>query len=149
DKPGAAPGWLETGAPISAAAARNLACDATVIPIVLGAPSQPLDIGRTSRLIPPAIRRALIARDGGCTFPGCDRPPGWTDAHHTIFWANGGPTAIENLALTCGRHHDTIHHHGWTITMTGGLPWYTPPPWIDPTQTPRLHSRYKTRGLDP
>jgi Domain of unknown function (DUF222) len=145
----AAPGQLERGAPISAAAARRLACDANLIPIVLGAASQPLDIGRATRIISPAIRRALTARDGGCVFPGCDRPPSWCDAHHNIHWAAGGPTALANLYLLCGHHHDTAHHHGWTVQMINGLPWFIPPPWIDPTQTPRLRSRFRVRELDP
>jgi hypothetical protein len=143
-----APGQLEGGAPISAAAARRLACDANLIPIVLGAASQPLDIGRATRLIPPAIRRALTARDGGCVFPGCDRPPSWCDAHHNIHWAAGGETALINLYLLCGHHHDSVHHHGWTVQIINGLPWFIPPPWIDSTQAPRLHSRFHVRELD-
>ena len=147
NKIGAAPGYLDTGIPISIPSARKLACDAGIIPILMGSDGQPLDIGRTTRTTPTGIRRALIARDRGCAFPGCDRPPSWCDAHHIIFWADGGPTAICNLCLLCGHHHDTIHHHGWTIVMRDGQPWFIPPPWIDPTQTPRLNSRYKLREL--
>jgi hypothetical protein len=72
---GAAPGYLDTGYPISVSTARKQACDANVIPILLGTAGQPLDVGRATRTIPTAIRRALIARDQGCAFPGCDRPP--------------------------------------------------------------------------
>ena len=145
--PGSPPATLGNGTPISIGATRRLACDAKLIPIVLGAASEPLDIGRISRLIPTAIRRAVTARDGGCAFPGCDRPPHMCDAHHIVFWADGGETALCNLCLLCGHHHDTVHHHGWHITITNGLPWFIPPPWIDPTQTPRLNSRYKVREL--
>src|SRR5437899_2965325 len=80
---------LDRGVPLSAAAARRLACDAKVIPIVLGSKSQPLDVGRATYAVPPAMRRALIARDRGCSFPDCDRPPSWCqvdlpgcDGHH-------------------------------------------------------------------
>jgi hypothetical protein len=146
---GSAPGYLDTGFPISAGTARKRACDANVIPILLASTGQPLDVGRATRSIPPAIRRALIARDQGCAFPGCDRPPSWCEAHHRIHWADGGPTSICNLCLLCGRHHDAVHHDGWSITMIDDRPWFIPPPWIDPTQIPRQNSRYRVRELDP
>jgi len=146
-KIGAAPGYLDTGVPISIPAVRKVACDANIIPILMGSDGQPLDIGRTTRTIPTGIRRALTARDQGCAFPGCDRPPSWCDAHHLIFWADGGHTALCNLCLLCNHHHDTVHHDGWDITMINNRPWFIPPPWIDPTRTPRQHSRYKMREL--
>ena len=148
-KLGCPPGRLATDAPISPGAARRLACDAAVIPLVLGSRGEPLDIGRASRLVPAGLRRALIARDRGCAFPGCNRPASWTDAHHIRHWADGGPTAISNLVLICGRHHSTIHHDGWTIELIDGLPTFTPPRWIDPDQRRRIHTRYKIRELDP
>jgi hypothetical protein len=146
---GCAPGYLDTGYPVSVGTARKRACDANVIPILLGTAGQPLDVGRATRTIPTAIRRALTARDQGCAFPGCDRPPSWCEAHHRIHWADGGPTSVCNLCLLCGRHHDAVHHDGWSITMINDRPWFVPPPWIDPTQTPRQHSRYRVRELDP
>src|SRR5215212_4840076 len=127
----------ETGVPLSAGLARRLACDATVIPMVLGSASEPLDVGRATRLIPPAIRRALIARDRGCAFPGCRRPPRWCDAHHIQHWADGGPTSLVNLVLLCDFHHDVIHHGQWTVTITDGRPVFVPPAWLDPTRSPR------------
>ncbi|MGH3796265.1 MAG: DUF222 domain-containing protein [Pseudonocardiaceae bacterium] len=87
---------LDHGQSISAADARRLACDATVIPVVLGGDSEPLDVGRAMRTVPRGIRRALVARDRGCSFPGCDRPPGLCDGHHVQFWADGGPTSVAN-----------------------------------------------------
>jgi hypothetical protein len=147
--PGSAPGLLDTGAVISAGAARRLACDATVIPLVLGTAGEPLDLGRAARLIPAGLRRALAARDRGCAMPGCDRPPGWCDAHHLKHWADGGPTSVTNAALLCERHHGVVHRDGWVIEIADGRPWFTPPTWIDPTRTPRLHSRYRIRQLDP
>jgi Domain of unknown function (DUF222) len=144
---GAGLGLLDTGVPITIEATRKLLCDANVIPIVLGGRGEPLDIGRATRAIPTGIRRALVARDGGCAFPGCDRPPSWCDAHHVTHWSAGGATALCNLCLLCAHHHDTVHHDGWDITMTGGMPWFIPPPWIDPNKTPRQHSRHKITQL--
>ena len=144
---GCAPGMLDTGIPISIEATRRVLCDANVIPIVLGGRGEPLDVGRATRVIPTAIRRALVARDQGCAFPRCDRPASWCDAHHCTHWADGGPTAVGNLTLLCTHHHDVIHHDGWNITMINAMPWFIPPPWIDPDQTPQQHSRHKTRQL--
>jgi HNH endonuclease len=65
--------------------------------------------------VSPAQRRALTHRDGGCVFPGCDRPEAWCDAHHLVHWTRGGPTDLDNLALLCRRHHVTVHEGGWRI----------------------------------
>jgi hypothetical protein len=127
-------GW---GGPITPGSARRIACDAQLIPVLLGSGGQPLDVGRASHSIPTGIRRALVARDRGCAFPGCDRPPAWCDGHHIRHWADGGPTAITNLVLLCGHHHRTVHHHGWQARIVDGLPVFLPPPWIDPHQSPR------------
>ncbi|KQM02903.1 HNH endonuclease [Frankia sp. CpI1-P] len=100
--------------------------------------SVPLDIGRSTRVVPPHLRRALAARDRGCTFPGCDRPPSWCEAHHVIHWTHSGITALHNLVLLCGHHHRQVHHDGWTILFTDtGHPAYIPPWRIDPAQRPR------------
>jgi hypothetical protein len=117
---------------LSPSALRRLACDAAVIPMVLGSAGQVLDVGRATRAVPASIRRALIVRDRGCAFPRCDRPPGWTDAHHVIPWARGGPTSLSNLVLLCGHHHETVHHRGWTVHIdaAAGLPVFTPPAWL-------------------
>jgi hypothetical protein len=136
---GSGPGTadLDTGAgTITAAAARRIACDAHTIPIVLGSRSEPLDVGRATYTVPQPMRRALIARDRGCTFPGCDRPPGWSDAHHIVHWADGGPTALTNLALLCDAHHRLIHAQEWRIRIVDGHPEFIPPRWLDPHQTP-------------
>jgi hypothetical protein len=144
---GCAPGMLDTGIPISIEATRRVLCDANVIPVVLGSRGEPLDIGRLTRVVPTAMRRALVARDQGCAFPGCDRPASWCDAHHCKHWADGGDTALCNLCLLCSHHHDVVHHDGWDITMIDGMPWFLPPPWIDSERTPRQHSRHKIRQL--
>jgi len=144
---GCAPAMLDNGIPLSIGATLRLLCDANVIPIVLGSHGEPLDIGRATRTITTGIRRALVARDQGCAFPSCDRPPSWCDAHHCTHWSAGGETALRNLCLLCAHHHDVIHHDGWTITMLNAMPWFIPPPWIDADQTPQQHSRHKTRQL--
>jgi hypothetical protein len=121
---------LALGGPINAEIARRIACDAQVIPVVLGTRGEPLDIGRTSRTVPTAIRRAVILRDGGCAFPGCSIPARWCDIHHVIYWADGGPTSLANCVALCGRHHRLIHHSDWWIDMTSGIPQFHPPPWL-------------------
>jgi hypothetical protein len=130
-------GELRWAGPISAETARRLACDAGIIPAVLGAAGEPLDVGRLSYPVTAAIRRALELRDGGCAFPGCGRPPSWCAAHHNTHWADGGETALSNLVLLCDRHHFVVHHQGWKVRIgPDGLPEFTPPPWIDPDQVP-------------
>ncbi|MGE5828268.1 MAG: DUF222 domain-containing protein, partial [Micromonosporaceae bacterium] len=103
--------------PICAETARRLACDAGIIPAILGSHGEPLDIGRLTRVVPIGLRRALVLRDGGCRFPGCDRPAGWCDAHHLTAWADGGPTSLTNLALLCARHHTLVHEGRWRIQL--------------------------------
>jgi len=98
-----------TGHVPSADHARMIACDSSVTRIVVGPDSEPLDVGRRTRTIPPAIRRALTVRDGGCRWPGCDRPPDWCDGHHLVHWADGGHTRLDNLVLLCRRHHRAVH----------------------------------------
>jgi hypothetical protein len=134
---GAAAGELRWAGPISAEAARRLACDAGIVPAVLGAAGEPLDVGRLSYPVTAAIRRALEARDRGCAFPGCGRPPAWCAAHHIQHWTKDGITAMCNLVLLCDRHHVVVHHQGWTVRIAeNGLPEFIPPPWIDPDQVP-------------
>jgi hypothetical protein len=112
--PGATVG---NGVPIHPATARRLACDAAIIPALLGSAGEPLDIGRATRVIPSALRRALVLRDGGCRFPLCDRPPSWTDSHHLQPWAQGGTTSLKNLVLLCRAHHTAVHEGGWRIAL--------------------------------
>ena len=97
-------------------AASRLACDATVRRLLLDPNGIPLDLGREVRVFTPAQRRALATRDGGCRFPGCNRPPVHTDAHHLIPWAHGGQSDLANGLLLCRHHHRTVHEGGWTIT---------------------------------
>jgi hypothetical protein len=122
--PGAAE--LEDAGPITPEAARRLACDARVSRVITGPGSQPLEVGRSSRVVPPALRRALAVRDRGCRFPGCGRPPGWCDAHHIVHWANGGETGLGNLVLLCRPHHRLIHR-GFRVRMADGAPVFAGP----------------------
>lgn len=88
---------------------RQLACDADVIPVVLGAQGEVVDLGRVTRLFTPAQRRVLWHRDRQCTFPGCRAPAAWSQAHHVVHWADGGPSDLSNAALLCQRHHTQVH----------------------------------------
>jgi hypothetical protein len=115
------------GEPLSGAAARRIACDAQVIPAVLGGDSEILDLGRGRRTASAAQRRALRLRDGGCVGEGCDRPPAWCEPHHIVHWADGGPTDIGNLVLLCTTHHELVHHGGWTVRFTGSRAAMHPP----------------------
>jgi hypothetical protein len=85
-------------------------------PVLGGAPSQPLDVGRASRVVTPAQRSALAVRDGGCVFPDCTRPVSWCEGHHLWHWVDGGPTDLANLALVCRAHHRAVHEGGWQLT---------------------------------
>jgi hypothetical protein len=111
---------------ISPESARGLACDAQVTRVVTDARSVPLEVGRVTKVVSPALRRALAVRDGGCRFPGCERPPGWTDAHHVKHWADGGETGLSNLVLLCRPHHRVIHR-GFGVAMVDGLPVFQRP----------------------
>ncbi|WP_409332201.1 HNH endonuclease signature motif containing protein [Trujillonella humicola] len=99
-----------TGATISAAAARWLACDATITRIVLDPDGLPLDVGRTQRIVPAHIRKAVELRDERCVFAGCEAPAWFCDVHHLVEWSLGGETSLENSALLCERHHAKVHH---------------------------------------
>jgi hypothetical protein len=84
-------------------------------PTLGGAPTQPLEVGRATRVVSAAQRAALVVRDRGCAFPGCDRLPGWCEAHHLVHWLHGGPTDLPNLALVCRAHHRAVHEGGWRV----------------------------------
>ena len=146
-------GLIGPGEKIDAATARRLLCDADILPAVLGGASEILDVGRTQRLVTPAIRAALELRDGGCVFVGCQVPPRDCEAHHRRPWWDGGTTSLENLALVCTHHHGIVEPSKgptadrWRIELNpGGIPWVIPPQRVDPQQKPRLHARFHTRG---
>jgi len=129
------------GQRLSVDEALRLADQAAIAWIVHNSKGGILNYGTTRRTASTTQTLALIARDRGCAFPGCTDPPEWTEKHHITPWAEGGPTNLDNLCLLCDHHHDRINTGGWTITMKNGQPWFTPPPWIDPTQQPQRNTR--------
>ena len=134
----AAPGWMPWIGPISARAARRISCDCELTAILLDGNGVPLNLGRSQRLVSPQQRRALVARDLGCAFPGCGRPAAWTQAHHIRHWIDGGTTDLANLVLLCGQHHQTVHQNGWDIVIgEDHHPWFLPPEWMDAQRQPR------------
>ena len=113
------------------------AADLSVIPSILGSASEVLDVGRTARLVRPAIWKALVVRDRHCRAPGCTRPPLMCHAHHIQHWADGGPTSLYNLILLCGHHHRMIHAGPWTIRRTGRASFaFDAPPGVRRTSRP-------------
>jgi hypothetical protein len=125
---GRSPGRSETsvGTAVPAETVRRLACDAQVSRVITSGRSEPLDVGRTVRVVPPSLRRALSVRDRGCAFPTCDRPVSWCDAHHVRHWADGGQTQLSNLVLLCRRHH-RMTHAGFRVHMVEGRPVFRRP----------------------
>lgn len=134
---------LADGTELSAAEARRLACNAGILPAVLGGGSAVLDLGTTRRLFDHHQRVALSLRDRGCVWPGCDRPPSWCEAHHLDPWGEGGPTDLANGVLLCGHHHRHLHRTDWRLRRApDGIPELIPPEHVDPGRTPRRHHRY-------
>ena len=113
-------GGIDHGSRLAPETVRRLACDARIIPAVLGGRGEPLELGRSVRLFSPGQLAALWLRDRGCTFPGCERPPHWCDAHHLRHWADDGPTDLGNAALLCARHHTVVHRDRLHGSVTGG-----------------------------
>jgi hypothetical protein len=130
------------GALMSATELRRLVGAARIHPVTLSPNGAITGNGDTRRLFTEGQRLALIARDKGCSFPGCTIGPAWCDTHHIIEHAHGGPTRIANGTLLCRYHH---HHHerlGWTCRTRNGRPEWTPPRWFDPTQRPRTNTAH-------
>lgn len=94
---------------------RRLACDTGITRVTVDDEGTPLDVGRKTRVVPPALRRALLVRDGGCRFPGC-RNHRWVDAHHIQHWVDGGRTRRDNLVLLCSAHHRLVHEGGFKVS---------------------------------
>jgi hypothetical protein len=105
------------GRPLDPATIKTLVCDANIHRVVTDGASSILDYGRATRTIAPALFTSLVLRDTGCRFPGCDRPPEWTEGHHVQPWESGGPTRLDNLVLLCWHHHHLIHQRGWELKL--------------------------------
>ncbi|HWU32283.1 MAG TPA: DUF222 domain-containing protein, partial [Marmoricola sp.] len=122
-------GEATSGGSLSASVLRRMACDAEIIPVVLGAEAQVLDVGRARRLVTPQIWMALIARDKHCAFPGCNRLPLACDGHHITHWADGGETNLDNMVMLCRHHHTVVHERPWAVRID---PETRKPVWIPP-----------------
>ena len=150
---------LEDGTRVAAGTARRLACDVAAVHVNRGDDGSVLDVGRRTRTVPPALRRALEVRDRGCRFPGCGLR--FTDAHHLVHWADGGETSLENTLLLCRRHHRLVHEEGWTVEWWGkravfrdprgelhtDVGWEAPDLPADPTRA--LVRENRLHGADP
>lgn len=123
---------------VSTATVERHICDTGTLPIQFDVTARdPLRLGRDHRLFTSRQREALVARDGGCRFPECDRPPSWTEAHHSRHWKHGGPTDIEDGILLCRHHHHLVHDNGWRIERDPEHGFVAiPPPDVDRRQTP-------------
>ncbi|MBP8919781.1 MAG: HNH endonuclease [Micropruina sp.] len=133
---------------------RQYACDADILPVVLGGPSGVLDVGQKHRLVTPTIRQALHARDQGCVFAGCNRPAADCDAHDIVPWQQGGPTSLANLCLLCKHHHNLLEPDArrpadlqWQIRISpDGVAEVIPPRYVDQHRRPRRHQRFRQPG---
>ena len=118
-------GVTMTGQVLAPSTVRRMACEAGIIPVVLGGEGEILEMGRSVRFFTPGQRRAVWLRDGGCTYTGCTMPPQWCDAHHVDWWSRGGETDIDNAALLCQQHHTKVHRLDATATVTSsGVTWH-------------------------
>lgn len=120
-------GLTSDGVALSPGALRRMACDAEVLPMVLGSDSEPLDVGRSSRLFTAAQREAIRQRDRTCSFPRCSIPANWCEVHHLKHWIQGGATRVDNGALLCGHHHTVVHADRWSGVVMGGRVQWAPP----------------------
>ncbi len=143
---GAGSGSLEAsvgrpdGVVVALPTVQRLLCGGTQTPILIGSTGQPLDVGRAQRLFTTRQRLALAARDGGCRWPGCERPPSWCEAHHIEHWQrDGGRTDVDVGILLCRHHHLLLHDQEWSIVLAGTGPDYEliPPESVDPMRRPR------------
>ena len=142
---------LADGTGLTPSQLRRYACDAGILPVILGGDSGVLDVGREHRLVTPDIRKALQVRDRGCVFPGCDRPAADCDAHHIVPWQQEGETALHNLCLLCKHHHNLLEPDPkrapdlqWVIRIAkDGVPEVIPPRFVDKHRRPRRHQRFR------
>ena len=138
-RPGTLLGGMTAGTLLGPETVRRLACDAGVIPVLLGSKGQILQLGSTTRAFTQTQTRALWLRDRHCTYPGCTTPATWCDAHHLRHWADGGPTDLTNGTLLCNRHHHVVHRDRITATIT--------PDGVEWNRTPGSYDRILAQGV--
>lgn len=148
---------IEDGPALASETARRLACDGGVVLCVEGADGNPLNMGRRTRMVPPALRRALHVRDKGCRFPGCNARAVRCDVHHLEHWVHGGEHSIWNTVLLCEFHHTCLHEGGYTCELlrTGEARFYRPdgtlippePACASSPQGPDIHERNTAAGI--
>ena len=135
-------GATSDGQLISTREVLAMASEAEIIPAVLNSSGAVLDLGRTRRIATRTQTLALIARDVGCSFPGCAHPPEWCERHHIREWSDGGLTDLNNLTLLCRYHHRNFASRGWACRINqDGMPEWIPPKHVDRTQTPLINTR--------
>jgi hypothetical protein len=127
---GAPAAEMEFSLPISSRTVERLACDCSVTRMLLGSDSMVIDVGRAKRTISGPARKALNVRDGGCTWPSCDRPSTWSSGHHLVHWFHGGTNEPHNLTLLCYRHHWMVHEGNWQIVRGDDGRMLTIPPTL-------------------
>lgn len=115
---------------------------------LMGEKTKTMELATERRFATSKQLAIISSRDQGCTFPGCDTPPGWCDAHHIVPWANKGKTNVNNLTLACGSHHSLIDDSDWhTVMLKDGRPAWVPPASIDPARRPILHARFIAKEI--
>jgi hypothetical protein len=127
------------GEPVSPSVAAAILCDSVMHRTVVDPAGAILDYGRATRTISAALWAALVVRDQGCRFPGCDREPRWCEAHHVVWFSEGGDTSIWNLVLLCSRHHHRLHEPGWRAKLLPDARFEVTHPdgWVTGTSAPR------------
>jgi hypothetical protein len=133
-------GRIRIGHTSGALCNQALCGEATLIGVELDTTGGILSYGTARRLASPAQRRALAARDRGCSFPGCTRPHAWAEVHHVKRFVDGGETSIDQMTLLCAYHHREFERRGWAVTMIDNVPHWRPPAWLDPEQKPRRNT---------
>jgi hypothetical protein len=142
-------GWIDgVDEPVPASTVTQLRCYSPIAATLFGDRGEVLYHGKAKRLFTAAQNRALAARDGGCVWPECDRPPSFCETHHVDEWVSDdhppGRTDIDNGVLLCHFHHSHLHKSSWKLVMQSGAPHLIPPRWADPTQTPIPTTRRRT-----
>ena len=138
----------QTGGPISLSDLEGWSNAAQTFAHITEGAGRTLEILSHGRFATRTQIAVLTARDQGCTFPDCDAPPHWCEAHHIWPYALGGPTTTDNLTLVCPFHHRWFEDSGWTSLFRNGLPAWRPPRSVDPTQRLLFHSRFRVALLN-